>query len=99
MERLSFEEHRWIADLLDWDDRRRPTELLLGRIALVGGGLLIVTGALLTLRDLRDATAVAVLLPLVLSGLFLVVVARVGRARVRDRHRLAEIARRLADST
>jgi hypothetical protein len=97
--RLSFEDRRYLADLLEWDERRRPTELLLGRIALATGGGLIVAGAVLTLRDLRDATVLAVLLPLTLAGLFLVLVSRVGRAWVCDRHRLAGIARHLGLDT
>jgi hypothetical protein len=92
--RLSFEDRRYLADLLEWDEQKRPTELLLGRIALATGGVLIVAGALLTLRDLRDETVLSVLLPLVLPGLFLVVVSQVVRARIRDRHRLAELVRR-----
>lgn len=96
---LSFEERRELADLLEWDERRRPGELLLGRVALAAGGALIVVSAIFTLRDLRDATVLAVLVPGFLSGLFLVGVSRFVRARVRDRHRLAELARRLGFGT
>lgn len=92
--RLSFEDRRTIAELLEWDERRRPTEQRLSRIALVVGAGVVVAAAALTLRDLRDATVLAVLLPGVLAGLFLIVVSRVLRARARDRHRLAELVRK-----
>ncbi len=92
--RLTFEDRRHIADLLEWDERRRPTEMLLARIALVAGAAVIVVAAALTLRDLRDATVLAVLLPGVLTGLFLLSVSLVLRARANDRHRLADLVRR-----
>lgn len=92
--RLSFEDRRTIAELLEWDERRRPTEQRLSRIALVVGAGVVVAAAALTLRDLRDATVLAELLPGVLAGLFLIVVSRVLRTRARDRHRLAELVRK-----
>ena len=92
--RLSFEDRRMIAELLEWDERRRPTEQRLSRIALAVGAGVVVAAAALTLRDLRDATVLAVLLPGVLTGLFLIVVSRVVQARARDRHRLADLVRK-----
>jgi len=92
--RLSFEDRRTIAELLEWDERRRPTEQRLSRIALAVGAGVVVAAAALTLRDLRDATVLAELLPGVLAGLFLIVVSRVLRTRARDRHRLAELVRK-----
>jgi len=70
-------------------------ESMVATASLVFGGLLIAAAAVVTLLDLRDATILAVLLPGVLAGLFFIAVYRVLRTRLRERHEIARITRRL----
>jgi hypothetical protein len=92
---LSQADHDFLADLLTWDSSRRRLDRLLCRVALLAGGILIVTAALVTVARLEDRTVFTVLIPGFLCGLFLVGLYLLGEKRVRDRHRLAEIVRKL----
>lgn len=96
---LSVDEQRYLDDLLAWDTDRRPTEAIVAHVSLVFGGVLIAVVAALTLFDLRDATIYAVLVPGFLAGLFLIAMYVIGRARVRDRHRIALLARKLTEAS
>lgn len=92
---LPREEQRCLDELLAWDEKRRPVESMVATVSLLFGGLVIVAAAVVTLLDLRDATILAVLVPGVLAGLFFISVYRVLRTRLRERHEIARIARRL----
>lgn len=92
---LPREDRRYLDELLAWDDRRRPVESIVATTSLVFGGLLIAAASVVTLLDLRDATILAVLVPGVLAGLFFIAVYRVLRTRVRERHEIARIVRKL----
>lgn len=95
---LPHEEQRYLDELLDWDEKQRPMESLVATASLLFGGLVIVATAVVTLLDLRDATILAVLVPGVLAGLFFIAVYRVLRMRVRERHEIARLARKLVGS-
>lgn len=92
---LSREEHVWVAELIDWDLRRRAIEERLAQVSLIAGGLLIIAAALWTVAHLTDTVVTSVLVPGVLAGLFLVGLHNLARARVHDRHVIAVIARKL----
>jgi len=92
---LPREDQRYLDELLAWDEERRSVESMVATASLVFGGLLIAAAAVVTLLDLRDATILAVLLPGVLAGLFFIAVYRVLRTRLRERHEIARITRRL----
>jgi lipopolysaccharide export LptBFGC system permease protein LptF len=94
---LSQDELGYLHELLAWDEAKRPTEALLSYFALALGGVMIVAAAILTLFDLRDGTVFAVLIPGFLAGLFLIGVFVLLKGRVRDRHRIAVVARKLLE--
>jgi hypothetical protein len=95
---LTRADRDFLDDLLSWDSSRRRIDRLLCQIALFAGGILIVAAAVFTAGRLEDRTVFTVLVPGFLSGLFLVGLYLLGEKRVRDRHRLAEIARKLGDA-
>jgi lipopolysaccharide export LptBFGC system permease protein LptF len=95
---LSQDELGYLHELLAWDEAKRATEALLSYFALVLGGVMIVAAAILTLFDLRDGTVFAVLIPGFLAGLFLIGVSVLLKGRVRDRHRIALVARKLTQT-
>jgi hypothetical protein len=90
-------EQRYLDELLVWDEKQRPVESMVATASLLFGGLVSVAAAVVTLLDLRDATILAVLVPGVLAGLFFVAVYRVLRMRLRERHEIARLARKLVD--
>jgi amino acid permease len=96
---LSPEEQSYLEDLLAWDAKRRATESIALQFALVFGGVLIVAVSVLTLLDLTDATIFALLVPGFVAGIFLIAAYLVGRSRLRDRHRIAHLARKLMQAT
>jgi hypothetical protein len=95
---LAHEEQRFLDQLLVWDEKQRPVESMVATASLLFGGLVIVAAAVVTLLDLRDATILAVLVPGVLAGLFFIAVYRVLRMRLRERHEIARLARKLMGS-
>jgi hypothetical protein len=92
---LSRDEQRFVDDLLTWDEKTRGMELLLSRFALALGGIILVITAVLTLGDLTDGTVVSLLIPGFVAGIFLISVYIWTGSRVRDRHRIASLARKL----
>jgi len=96
---LSSDELGYLHDLLAWDEAKRATEALLSYFALILGAVMIVAAAILTLFDLKDGTVFAVLIPGFIAGLFLIGLFVLLRGRVRDRHRIALVARELTQAT
>lgn len=95
---LSRDEQRFLDDLLTWNEKTRGTELLLSHLALAAGGGVLVVTAVVTLRNLTDATVIAVLVPGFVAGLFLIGVYAWIESRIRDRHRIVVLARKLSVS-
>ncbi len=95
--RLSRSEERVIEELLTWDDSRRPSEWTLCNVALVIAGCLIVGSAILTLLRLEDDVVIGILVPGFLLGLFLVGVYVFGSKRIRERHQLATIIKKMKE--
>lgn len=95
---LPREDRRYLDELLTWEEERRPVESMVATASLFFGGLVITAAVVVTFLDLRDATILAVLVPGVLAGLFFIAVYRVLRARLRERHEIAQIARTLLGS-
>ena len=95
---LSQSERKYLNDLLTWDSSRRSLDNMLCNIALVAGGTLIVCAAVITVGRLNDRTVLSVLIPGFVSGLFLVGLYFFGEKRVRERHRLAGILRKIGPS-
>lgn len=94
---LSHDEQRFLDDLLTWDEKTRSTELMMSRFALVLGGVILIVTAILTLGNLTDGTVVSLLIPGFVAGIFLISVYVWVGSRLRDRHRIAEIARKLTN--
>ena len=96
---LTPDEKAYLDETLLWDQRQRSAEMIVVRIAMTAGAGLIAVSMLLTALNLRDTTIRAVLLPGVLGGLVLVVASLLGRKRIRDRHQMASIARKLTEGS
>jgi hypothetical protein len=93
---LTLEEQARLDELWTWDEERRPAETMVSNLALLVGGVLIVATIVMTLRELTDLTIRSVLVPGVLAGLFLIALHLFTRARIRERHALARLTRKLA---
>lgn len=93
--RLSLSEQRVVEELLAWDDSRRPSEWILCNFALVIAGCLIAGSAILTLLRLEDDVIIGILVPGFLLGLFLVGLYVFGSKRIRERHQLATIIKKM----
>ena len=94
---LSEADRRFVDDLLRWDASRRQLDSLLSQIVLVMAGVLIVGAIAFTIVRLNDATVFGVLVPGLLTGLFLLGLYVLNDRRVRERRRLAEIVRKMQD--
>ncbi len=92
---LSKAERELVQELLSWDRWRRPSEWMLCRLALLLGAVVIVGAAGFTVIHLNDRVILAVLVPSVLLGLFLIGLFVVHGQRIRERQRLASIIRAL----
>jgi hypothetical protein len=92
---FSHVEQRVIEDLLTWDDRRRSSEWFLCNLALGVGGIVMIAAGAVTLVHLNDRVITGVLIPGFLTGLFLVGLYCFGAKRVRERHQLAAIVRKM----
>jgi hypothetical protein len=84
-----------LRNLLDWDESQRPRDSFLNDLCLAAAGLLIIGAALATLANLQDTVIFGVLVPGFVVGLLLVGVWVLGRRRLRERHELARLIRRL----
>jgi hypothetical protein len=92
---LPPEDRQLLRELLAWDDGRRRADERFAWLALVAGAALLVYGLVSALGASSDREVVGILVTGVAGGLFLVVLHLVLRARVRDRHRIALLLRRL----
>jgi hypothetical protein len=92
---LTPEEDRFVRDLLSWDRARRRGEWMMALAMLTLGGLIVVVFAILTLRDLNDRTALTLTVPGFLVGAALVVLYWQLERRIRERHRIASVIRKL----
>lgn len=95
--RLSEPERQYVNELLAWDSAFRKVEALLCQISLVVGGSLIVGTAVFTLDDLSDRTIFTTLVPGFIAGIFFIGMYAFGQKRIRDRHRVARILRKVRD--
>jgi hypothetical protein len=86
-----------VHELLSWDDGRRASEWLLCNLALVIAGVVILAAAVFTLFHMTDRVIFTVLVPGFVVGLFFVGLYVLGGRRVRERHRLASVIRKLRD--
>ena len=84
-----------VRELLSWDDGRRSSEWLLCNLALVIAGVVILASAVFALLHMTDHVILAVLVPGFVVGLFFVGLYVLGGRRVRERHRLASVIRKL----
>jgi ABC-type uncharacterized transport system permease subunit len=92
---LSQTEEAFVDELLAWDDSRRSSDWLLCNVALAAGGCVIAATAAFTVFNLTDEFITGLTVPGFLTGLFLIGAYAVGGKRVRDRHRLATIMRKM----
>jgi hypothetical protein len=92
---LTHDEDRFVRDLLSWDRHRRGAEWALTVLMLALGGLIVVVFAILMLRSLTDRTALTLTVPGFVVGLALIVLYWQGERRIRERHRLASVIRKL----
>ena len=92
---LSRSEEQFVEELLFWDDSRRSSEWLLCNLALVLAGCLMVGSAVFTALHLEDSVITGVLVPGFVVGLFLVGLYVFGGRRIRERHRLATIIKKM----
>jgi hypothetical protein len=95
---LSQSDERFIRELLDWDSGRRSLDWLLCNIALVVAALVIIGVGVMTLRYMTDRVIFGLLVPGFVVGLFLVGLYVFGGKRIRERHRVAEIVRKLSQA-
>jgi hypothetical protein len=97
-EKLKPDEEQFIRDLLAWDTQRRPVEWVLSNAALILGVVVILVTCIYTLRHLTDRLIFWVTAPgFVLGVLFVGIYFFVGK-RVKERHRMASILKKLGVS-
>jgi hypothetical protein len=92
---LSRADEEVVRELLNWDDDKRSSDWLLCNVALIVAGAVIIAAAVFTLMNLTDHVILTVLVPGFVVGLFFVGLYVLGGRRVRERHRLASIVRKL----
>lgn len=92
---LENDEKDFVRDLLAWEQRRRPLEWLLSNLALVLGGVVILVTIVYTLRHLTDRLVFWVTIPGFLLGAVFVGVYYWGSKRIKERHRVAIILKKL----
>ena len=95
---LSRTDEEVVRELLSWDDGKRSSDWLLCNIALIIAGVVIVAAGAFTLRHMTDHVVLTVLVPGFVVGLFFVGLYVLGGRRLRERHRLASIVRKLKDA-
>ena len=92
---LSRSEENFVEELLTWDDSRRSSEWLLCNVALVIGGCAMVGTSVFAFFHLTDQSIAGVLVPGFALGLFLVGTYVLSGRRIRERHQLAMIIRKM----
>lgn len=98
IEDLSREEMDYVRRLMTWDRATRRLENLWCHAALVAAGICIVGAIGVTAADLNDRRVILTLVPGVIVGLFFVWLYIAGESRLRERHRLAVILKKLTDT-
>ncbi|KAA0230173.1 hypothetical protein EDS67_08195 [candidate division KSB1 bacterium] len=93
--KLENDEQDFVRDLLAWEQRRRPLEWLLSNLALVLGGVVILVTIFYTLRHLTDRLVFWVTVPGFLLGVVFVGIYYFGGKRIKERHRVAVILKKL----
>lgn len=93
--KLENDEKEFVRELLAWEERRRPVEWLLSNLSLMLGGVVILVTIVYTLRHLTDRLVFWVTIPGFLLGLVFVGIYYFGNKRIKERHRLAIILRKL----
>jgi len=92
---LMMDEEQYVEELLAWDSGRRSLESLLCYAALLVGGVVLIGVLLFTLIRLEDRVIYVFMIPGVVFGLFFIALYVMGGARIRERHRMADIVRKL----
>jgi hypothetical protein len=92
---LSEEEEQLIHELLTWDQTRRPVERLLYNLFLILGGAIIVIHGFLTVQQLHDRIVFWLTVPGFLLGLIFILLYIMGERRLRERHLVAKVLRKL----
>jgi hypothetical protein len=94
-EKLKIEEEQFIRDLLAWDAQHRPVEWVLSNTALVLGVVVILVTCVYTLRHLTDRLIFWVTVPGFVLGVLFVGIYFFAGKRVKERHRMALILKKL----
>jgi len=92
---LSKKEAEVVRWLLKWDSLRRKPEWIVCNISLLLAGTLIVSSAVLTLSHLNDHIILVILVPSFLVGSLFAGLYILGIKRIRERHELASVIRKL----
>jgi hypothetical protein len=95
---LSRTDEEVVRELLTWDEGKRSSDWLLCNISLIIAGVVIIAAAAFTLGHITDHVILTVLVPGFVVGLFFVGLYVLGGRRVRERHRLASIVRKLKNT-
>lgn len=93
--KLNEEEERFVQELLNWDQLKKPTGCILYNLFLTFGGIVIVVVCFLTIQHLTDRTALWVTVPGFLVGLFLIGLYLVEKYRTRERRLVASVLKKL----
>lgn len=93
--KLEREENEFVRELLAWEERRRPVEWLLSNLSLVLGGIVMLVTIIYTLRHLTDRLIIWVTIPGIVLGLVFVGLYFFAGKRVKERHRVASILKKL----
>jgi len=96
---LNALEKRTVDRLLAWDRTRRRADLFAAYFALVLGGLIVIAVTVYTLEHLEDQTAYTVSRVGFMAAAVFFLVFAFASHRVRERHQLAAILRKLAGRT
>jgi hypothetical protein len=94
-ELLKMDEKQFIRDLLSWDERQRPMEWILSNLALVLGVVVVLVTCIYTLRHLTDRLIFWVTVPGFVVGVLFVGFYFFAGKRVKERHRMASILKKL----
>ncbi len=97
-EKLKMDAEQFIHDLLAWDVRRRPMEWVLSNLALFLGAVVILVTGIFTIRHLTDRLILWVTVPGFVLGILFVGLYMFAGKRVKERHRMALILKKLGAS-
>lgn len=92
---LTDDDRRFVHTILKWDQQRRSRELSLFNLMLLLAAILVIAVAVISLQNLTDRTVVLVTVPGLVMTLLLIGISLVGRGRIQDKHRVAEVLKKL----